>query len=148
MLEERDKLIGSNRYYVTQLGAGKGRQALSRLVKVLGPVVAHIVSDAKPGAAASALSRVSGDALKGALLELSERISEADINYFCETFGQFSKVDTGDGKRPQMSLEFQNLHFAGKYGEMMQWLAFAAEVNFSDFFGVLGASGGAPEAAT
>jgi hypothetical protein len=143
-LEKLDKEIGGRRYYVTQLGAKKGRQALARLVKVLGPVMAHVVSDAKPGAA---MRSISGDALKGALLELSERISEADLTYFCETFGEYTEVELEGGKRPRLTMEMQDLHFAGKYGEMLQWLAFAAEVNFADFFGALGVGGGGQLAA-
>lgn len=138
-LEEKDKLIGRGRYYVTQLGAHKGRVALTRLVKLLGPVIAHVVSDSKPG---TALLAISGDSLRDAMLELSKQISETDLQWFCDTFGEFSTFEDAIGKRPKLTPEFQNTHFAGHYGEMMQWLTFCAEVNFGDFFGVLGLSGG------
>jgi hypothetical protein len=124
-LETRDREIGRYRYFVTQLGAKKGREAFSRLVKVLGPVVAHVVDGA------------TADGIRSALVELASRMEQRDLDYFCETFGEFSTVELEDGKRPKLSLAYQEMHFAGQFGEMFKWLAFAAEVNFGDFFGAL-----------
>jgi hypothetical protein len=54
----------------------------------------------------------------------------------CNIFADSTDVVIHDdkGKRePQLSKIF-DLHFAGKYDEMLAWLIFCVEVNFGSFF--------------
>jgi hypothetical protein len=112
------KKIGRHTYYVTQLNALVGRKALVRLAKFLGPALAA----ATKGDVTDALARV------------AESLSEDDFEYFCDLFAEKTVVTGGeyDGE-PDLHLIFDE-HFAGEYLEMVQWLAFAFQVNFASFF--------------
>ena len=142
-LEVKEKKIGRAVYRVEQLGTRKGRPAMVRLTKLLGPIMGKLLEggDGKS---------VTTSGLAGALTELSDRISTEDLDHFCELFGEKTELVLDDGKRPVLLLPYQESWFAGHYGEMMQWLAFCAEVNFGDFFGAfkgLALGGGADKAA-
>jgi hypothetical protein len=127
-LEVKERQIGRATYRVTQLGFKAGRAAMVRLTKLLGPVLSRSLE----GANGRALS-VAG--LAGGVLELSERLSEQDLTYFCELFGEKTELVLDDGKRPILLPAYQETWFAGQYQELFQWLAFCVEVNYADFFG-------------
>lgn len=114
MIESKTKVIDGLKYTVTQLGAKKGMRALTRLARLLGPAFA------------------SGDQTE-AMAGLFSRLTEDDVEYFCDTFAPLTTVEQ-DGKAPQLSSIFE-IHFTGNYSSMLQWLLFCIEVNFGDFFG-------------
>jgi hypothetical protein len=145
MLETEDREICGRRYYVTTLPAKKGRAVLVRLTKVLGPVFGQLVSGDAPATAkhkaASAeriAAQINGASIARALAELAGRLSEADLDWLCETLGESTEVQTYDGageeRRQRLTAGEQQFHFAGKFLEMFSWLGFALEVNFRDFF--------------
>lgn len=126
--KQESKLIGQHTYKVTQLDALKGRRAFTRLVKLLGPAFASMGDgddDAKVARGISALV---------------DRMSEDDVDYFCDVFAELTEVSGGSYKKasPQLDTVFAT-HFAGNYFELTQWLIFAMKVNFSSFFGGAGA---------
>jgi len=111
-------------YKVVQLGAKQGRKVLIRLMKVGGAGLAGLTGE---------------QGLAGVVAGLAaavQNLSEEDFEYFCDTLSPVTEVTLADGKRPQLNNAFDD-HFAGDYGTMALWLAFALEVNFSSFFQVL-----------
>ena len=123
-IKTEEKQIGACIYRVSQLGAIKGRAAFLRLVKALGPIAGGLV-DAK-GKQAASLDL--GDLMARLTL------TEDDLTFFCDLFAEKTFIVKSDGKTPRLDHCFDD-HFAGRYLEMIQWLAFAVQVNFADFFG-------------
>ena len=119
MFKFEKKKIGAHTYYVTQLNALVGRKALVRLAKFLGP----------------ALASAGKGNVTDALASVAENLSEVDVEYFCDLFAEKTVVTGGkyDEGEPDLHLIFDE-HFAGEYLEMVQWLAFAFQVNFASFF--------------
>lgn len=84
--------------------------------------------------------KVAGPVLEGNLDAALDKLTEADFDYFCDLFAKTTQVhgpDMKEGAWPYLSDIFA-VHFAGRYLEMMRWLAFALGVNFSSFFGGIG----------
>lgn len=119
MRKTEKKQIGRHTYHVTQLGARDGARTLARLAKLLGPAFAAM-SD---GREAEALS------------SLTERIGPDDLDTMIDVFAPCTRVDLA-GKMPLLSDIF-DAHFIGLYDEMLGWLVFAVQVNFSSIFGGL-----------
>lgn len=112
-LKTQEREIDGVKYRVTQLGAVDGRAVLLRLLKAFGPSAAAML----------------GDNIAEAVAKLN--LSEDDLSYFCQQFGQKTFVVLGD-KTPRLDNVFDE-HFAGRYRAMILWLGFAVEVNFADF---------------
>ena len=137
MIETVAKEIDGQTYHLHQLGAKDGRHMLVRLTKVLGPSLGRLAEISLPekGERLPPGGRKSlGEAVAGALFELSATITEADLDWICQTFGGRTEVDLEGGKRILLDLEAQELHFAGRFGTMIRWLGACLEVNFRDFF--------------
>lgn len=132
MINTQEKKIGANTYVVTQFGAKVGRRVMFRLVKMLGPMLGGFV---KGG--------FSGAAVGSALQSFSEAAGEDDFDWLCDAFAEVTTV-----KKPlkatnakELPIELEKVfddHFRGHYGDMILWLAFAVEVNFSSFFSEIG----------
>lgn len=142
MLKTEIRTIGSNTYHVRQLGAKQGRQVLTRLIKTLGPVLGALLEGLDPKTVS--VLDLKGEALARALTELAGRLGETDLDYLCGVFGETTQVEFPDGRVKPLTLEEQNLHFAGAYQDMFRWLSFALEVNFAGFFGALGTVASGP----
>jgi hypothetical protein len=136
MLKSETRSIGGNEYTVTQLGAARGREILRRIMKVAGPAMeaaARVVATGESGGKATAIVRGLG--------KVVETLSEEDLSLFCSEFGRASTVRLG-GKSPSVGDVFE-VHFAGNYLEMCEWLAFCLEVNYRSFFtGIVAKLGG------
>jgi len=129
MRETKEKQIGDRGYvyHVTQFGAKEGGRVLVRLGKMIG------------SAAGEAIKRGGSDfdmaTVGGMIANLAETVSEADFDFLCDTFAKASAVSGGEFRSP-VSLTAEgvfDLHFAGAYPELGQWLLFAIEVNFGGF---------------
>ena len=116
MLGSQERVIGGVTYKVFQLGALTGRAALVRLVKLMG-------------------GALSGDRrdVGSIIAKVAESLSESDVAYFCDLFAPQTTVTTAPGKSPKLDTIF-DLHFAGKYMELFEWLRFCVEVNFGNVF--------------
>lgn len=110
------RAIGASTYEVTQMGALQGRKVLTRLLKIVGP----------------AYAMVSTKGVEAALSEVVTNLSEDDTEYFCAAFEPLTTVTVGD-KKPRLS-GIADIHFAGDYMSLIEWLVFCFEVNFSSFF--------------
>lgn len=152
MLETRDRLIGNHRYHVRQLGAGEARKLLVRLTKALGPVLGAMLEDmgGVSGNQAATIKRLQDMNVRSvakALERLAGQLREEDLEYLCRVLGGATEVETEDGKRLQLTLERQELHFRGGHlAEMFKWLAFGLEVQYADFFSAFGVASPAPGA--
>lgn len=161
MLKSQSRVIGNHTYRVRQLGASEGRKMLVRLVKALGPVLAALLRATKGQKLPPAKVEESTEAtppeateeappevpkgwsimdtkledLAGALEVFCTRLSEADVDYLVSTLGPCTEVILPDGRVQALTLDVQEMHFAGSYGEMFKWLGFALETNYSDFLG-------------
>lgn len=120
MFKVEERKIGDSTYKVSQLGAIKGRSVMLRLTKCLGPALVGLASR---------------ETLKASIPDLLANmdIEEEDLTYFCDSFAEKTFVVTPDGKMPRLDNVF-DLHFAGRYMEMIQWLGFCLEVNYAGFF--------------
>ncbi len=123
MFKTDSKTIGGLEYRVSQLGAVKGRAVFLRIVKLVGPAIASVVKGGKI------------DMKNVDLGDLFKRVelTEEDLTFFCDAFAEKTFVVLPDKKAPRLDHVF-DAHFAGKYGDMMQWLVFCVSVNFADFF--------------
>lgn len=117
MLETRERTIDGFAYKVTQLTARTGNKVGMRLTKTL---------------AGAAGAKDVESALGGIIAKLSEE----DLEFICDTLARQTQVQLEPGKWPMLSDVF-DIHFAGRYLEMLKWLGFALEVNFGAFFRVL-----------
>ena len=134
---------------------------LVRLVRVLGPVVGALMEGAaskmtsgpkgsktKPVAAMDKSARLGAileadpATVSKVLTELGSRLTEEDLEYFASVFGATTQVEREPGKLLPLTLQDQEIHFAGRFGEMFRWLGFCLEVNYSDFFGNSGPAPG------
>jgi hypothetical protein len=123
MIRSETKTIGKYSYCVEQLGALKGRAVFVRLVRLLG----------------SSVDTVKGDA--GTILaKAAAGFTDEDMDTFCTVFAAKTSVTGGEygTAQPQLDNIF-DLHFAGNYSEMIEWLIFAFKVNFGSFFAEVGA---------
>lgn len=128
-IEPKSKEIGGATYVVTPMVATKGRKVFARLIKIAGPVLGKI-AEAPPEGRQAAL-----------LAAIGAHVSEDDFEYFCDVFAPTTTVDGAD-----LSKAFA-VHFMGKYADMVEWVAFAVEVNFGDFFLALARKSPAPNPA-
>ena len=138
MIETQSKKIGPRIYRVRQLKATQGRKVLVRLLKSFGPALDSLDK---------------GKQNVGALLgRVLSELDEETVDYLCDTFAANTEFDLENGNFIGLGESGQfDLHFAGRYADMTQWLIFCVQVNFADFLGVLSGvvkKSGPPETAT
>lgn len=120
-----ERQIGEHTYRVTQLTTLKARALFARLVQFLGPGVATAISS---GNVSSILNMDIG-ALVGSL---ADKFTDNELAYFCTQLGSCSEIVV-DGKTQTLTNAIIDVHFAGHLLDMFKWMAFALEVQFSDF---------------
>lgn len=134
-LEDRkqSKTLDGVVYEVTPLPFGVGKTALMRLLKIASPVLSGVFKENTTQGMASALFG-----------SLPEHLSDEDVSYFAGLFGPYSQYQDESGNWIKLVTGAQDMHFSGRYMAFLQWLIFACEVNFADFFrGITAAGGGA-----
>lgn len=115
MRENQFKIIGDNKYEVTLLGGLAARDMLVKLINQYGPAIADLGKS------------------KGDWAPLAAKLSVADVDYLCKSFGKLTQVHLQDGRVIVLDQERLDAHFSGAVFEMFKWLAFCLEANFSDF---------------
>jgi len=135
--ESREKTIGGTCYRVLQLGAKDGRSMLVQLTKLLGPALANGLSGLGESKATEVESAMAS-ALGNALHDLALRLDDREVAAILDKLALSTELVLGADHVPRLDKVFDD-HFAGKYDELLQWAAFALEVNFGSFFG--GSSG-------
>lgn len=123
-VKTEDRTIGAHTYRVTQLTALKARALFARLVRFIGPAAATALGGGRK------LSQLD---LGSLLSDLTERVTDEELGYFCDVLGSCSELVGTNGKTVALDREILDVHFAGALLDMFKWLAFALEVNFADF---------------
>jgi hypothetical protein len=132
MLRTEDETIDGHTYRVTMLPVSKGRRLLAELFKVAGPALGDLASAA---AGAKGVSEVKVESLAGALRQLADRLEPAFLDRLCEELAASTQLVLDGGARAVPLKQEMEFHFAGRYGAMFKWIAFALKVNYADFFG-------------
>jgi hypothetical protein len=90
-----------------------------------------------------------GGAIGRALAGLLERVSPEEIVEVARQLAATTEVSQPGGRAPAQLSEVFDVHFAGDYLALVDWLRFALEVNFGPFVAALAARLGraAPPAA-
>ncbi len=118
MLKTESKKIGECVYHVTQLDAETGTNVLLRITKLLSPALAA--------------SNVSNEEKLKLLLD---NLKQSTLKFVQSVLARSTIADF-DGRKTKLS-DIYNVHFAGKYDELGQWLIFALMVNYRDFLAKL-----------
>jgi hypothetical protein len=136
MLETKSRTIDGLTFHVTQLPLTKARATLVLLGQRIAPGLEGLSAAMASGG--GSLGDADGTAVLGALGKLLEGLSDADLETLSETFGSASTVDVGDGKTPYLDRARRETVFhGGNLTTYFRWLAFAVEVNYSDFFALV-----------
>jgi hypothetical protein len=132
----KSKQIGERTFTVRPLPFGKGREGLRMLLAIIAPSLGDALA---AGASVrglvedSRLSAIVGGMLGG----LSARFDEGTLKWFEEAFGEATTVDIGNGlkldKPGNRESAFSSLE-VDRYLAYSEWLGFALEVNYRDFF--------------
>jgi hypothetical protein len=65
------------------------------------------------------------------LSNLAQSLPPEELDFFCDLFSERTQVELG-GKPVELQGIF-DVHFAGKYFDMFEWLSFCLEVNYGSF---------------
>jgi hypothetical protein len=135
MIEAREAEIKGFRYQVTQLPASKGFRMLAELSRIVGPSMG-ILADATGGKLRDLGNvKVGSDAFGKATEALFARLETSKVEGMLAELRSTSMVQV-DGKWIKLP-DVWELHFRGRMGAYLQWVKFALEVQFSDFFDLL-----------
>jgi len=122
MLEQKNRVIGNTKYLVTQMTGIEALKAQTKLVKILGPAVASIVTGGK----------LDMKLIKEKLFEeLPNILSKFDDSFVSEfvlslfAHGVFKADKNGHPEKIDFDMEF-----AGNINEMWKVALFILEVNF------------------
>lgn len=132
-IEFRERRIGEYTYRVTQLGAKAGRVMMVRLFKLAGPGVGSFVGGVGRGGTSGDLEVAMALGFGDAVHDLAARISSDEVAAITDQFALQTVLVTS----PEVELRLSDIfddHFAGRYDEMLLWLRFCLEVNFTSFF--------------
>jgi hypothetical protein len=121
-LESQVRRIGEFDYKVTQLPARRANRVLLKIGKTVGPVLLMV------GLARGEKLTEKLDT-KG-ILDAIQGLDENDFEWVLDEFAKVTDVAIAENQNPTLFKIF-DVHFAGKQGEMIEWLTFCVEVNFS-----------------
>jgi hypothetical protein len=128
-VQTETRVIGGRNYRVTQLTALKARALFVRLVKMVGPMVAALLGSGN----ARGFLEMEGKELGPMIVNFCERISDEELDFFCSVLGEQSQIVNERGEGAIMTRNIIDVEFAGRLMDLFKWLAFALEVNFTDF---------------
>ena len=138
-LESKSKEIKGDTYTVAQFKASKALRTLVELSKIAGPSIAILVEDDKKGDKKAPLSK---DLIGKAMVALTDRLDTSSVESLVNTMAASTTIQVGNAGKPQALLGVWELHFAGSdLPKLFEWLRFALEVHFKDFFDYLAESG-------
>jgi hypothetical protein len=141
--EGQTKTIDGDTYRVMLLDPFVATDMLADLGEVLGPSLAALASSLGgedqikaivDGTGSEALSF--GVTLERAVTEFFKRFSKAKQREVINTLAKVTTVVKGVGEEPSLERVFA-VHFRGRIGALYQWLGFALQVQFQDFFSSL-----------
>ncbi len=148
MLRTESKLIGRYEYTVTQFPTSKARLLFFRLVKAIGPSAGRLLGGAMATKGGKGLKTlldldISGPEIGGVLEQFFTSLPEEEFERMvAQCFGDHVSVtisdEAGKVRKPKVTPEFGELHFADNLVEYFKVLWFVLEVNYGNFLGVEG----------
>lgn len=133
MRETQETTIDGVSFRVAQLGFKKARKVFMRVSKVLGPALATLGAESQAG------EEISNEAILGAISGTLATVSDEDLDWLADTFGETTWFSRDREKWPLLKEANREMLFGG--GNLLlffRWIKFCLEVNFSDFLSVLG----------
>lgn len=129
MREAEIRVIGETTYELKPLATSTMLKLMAKLVKILGPAAALLDNPAQ----------VLGGGVGRILVEISERLDDAEVISVCMTLAEHTQVIDGDRKLPLAGAKGAQweTHFAGDPVELLRWLGTALEVNFGPLASLL-----------
>jgi hypothetical protein len=126
------KTIDGVTFEVTPLGHKTARGAFVRLSKAVGPALAR-------SAGSGDVTDLTGSDVNvaAALGEVIGNVSDEDLDWFSDVLGKTTRYSVDGEKWPFLDSSNRDVLFQGRLLLFFHWLAFALEVNYSDFFGWL-----------
>lgn len=113
--KQEEMQLGEFTYRVTQLDAVVGYRTFTRLMKVVRPV-----------------AEKRDEGFGAFFAEVVKHLDAKEIRFYCALFVARTEVEA-DGNAVPLANVF-GVHFAGRYAELIDWLAFCFKVNFAGFF--------------
>lgn len=139
MLTSQDRQIGESIYRVHTLGATPSLDLLLELGRMVGPSLGILVDGLESGKLSEMLSaKLSGDAFGRALEGLASRMDTPKVQGMIAKLRAKTEVDVSGGGAFQQLAPVYEVHFAGKMSDLFAWFKFALEVQYGDFFALLG----------
>jgi hypothetical protein len=136
--DAQEKTIDGVTYTIRPLPGMRASTFLPRLNKSLGPAFAAL-------AAVKSLKEIDADALKGALVELGERLDEKEMEYLIRTLLGDTTFQPLDSSQPGGILMKQfDDHFRGRPEVVLQLLAHALKANYDGLFHAAASVPGVP----
>lgn len=122
MLKQEKKVIGDTKYLVTQMDGIRALQAQTKLIKILGPAVASVVTGG------SLDMKIMKEVLFKELPNILSRFDDDLVNKFVLSLFAHGVFKEGKGGHPEI-VDFE-VEFGGKINEMWKVALFILEVNF------------------
>ena len=123
MREPQQTTIGAWRYTVRPFPTGTGLALMWRLARMLGPALAALIRGAEG---------VEG-AIGSSFNALVDRVTPEELTEIARQLAATADVVQPGGSQPAALGEVFDLHFAGDYLALFDFLRFALEVNFGPF---------------
>lgn len=130
--KDETKIIDGTTYRVTQLVSKPARKLLVRLFNALGPTVGAFIPEGK----LSLKNLFNGEInLRDGISRLSQDLTESELEHLIEVLCSNKTIacESEGGKWPILDAAQFDLHFTGRTMTMFKVLAFAIQVNYSDF---------------
>lgn len=122
MLKQEKKVIGSTKYLVTQMDGIRALQVQTKLIKILGPAVASVVTGG------SLDMKVMKEVLFKELPNILSRFDDDLVNKFVLSLFAHGVFKEDKNGHPEI-VDFE-VEFGGKINEMWKVALFILEVNF------------------
>lgn len=128
--EKKTHTIGGHEYELETFGARQGMAVLLTLTRFLGPALADVMGAGQDVEAS--LSR--------GLATFAATAKPADLDTLVDAFSGRTKLlleattKAGTRKVPTALAPILDDHFAGRYTDLIQWLVWCIQENFSGFF--------------
>ena len=125
-LKKETKDIGGDTYEASQFPAPKGMALLEWLMQKVGPGLEAMFDDDGKTNDANGVFKGVGRILK--------QLSGKDLQYLYDQFADSCTV----GGVLMNKENIKMFHFAGRYGELFQWMLWMLNVNYESFFAEMG----------
>lgn len=135
MIEPQTTTIEGVTFTVTPLRLKKSREVFLRLTKRVAPGLGALL-DALASGGGSLMDSDAGK-IGGALEALVGPLSDEDLDWISDAFGETTTFSTDGEKTPYLTAANRESLFQGRLVLFFRWIAYCIEVNYADFFALL-----------